>query len=552
MSTGAASGAARRRPRRRQDLHDARRGPAPARRRPRRRRRASSRPTAARPRRRWSTASRSFRAAPSSTAAWASTRWTSTRCSPASPRSPSSTSSPTRTRPARAHAKRWQDVDELLDAGIDVISTVNIQHIESLNDVVLQITGVPQRETIPDAVLRAADQIEVVDLAPQALRDRLASGLVYPAERIDAALSNYFRLGNLTALRELALLWLADEVDTALKTYRAEHGIDRKWEARERVVVALTGGPEGETLLRRGARIASRASGGELFAVHVTHPDGLRARHPGRSRQPAHARRAARRHLPPGRRRGHPAGARRVRAGGGCHAARHRRQPSHHGSRRRSPGRASARPSSASRATSTCTSSPTRRRAQRFSLPKLGGALSRRRLIAGFVVALIAGPAAQLAARDLPHRGRRSRATCSRTSCSSSSSPSIGGIWPGAVRRGAVGALARLPLRRAAVHVTIADPLHLLALVLYVVIAAARELRRRPGRAPYARGAAGRRRVAAARDARRQRAAGRGRAAGAGHAHPRGVRPHAACACSSTANHASPTANPPATTARRT
>ena len=106
-------------------------------------------------------------------------------------------------------------------------------------------------------------------------------GLVYPAERIDAALSNYFRLGNLTALRELALLWLADEVDSALKAYRAEHGIDRKWEARERVVVALTGGPEGETLLRRGARIASRSSGGELIAVHVTNPDGMRARHPG-------------------------------------------------------------------------------------------------------------------------------------------------------------------------------------------------------------------------------------------------------------------------------
>lgn len=183
--------------------------------------------------------------------------------------------------PGSRHPKRWQDVEDLLAAGIDVISTVNTQHIESLGDVVLQITGVPQRETIPDSVLRSADQIEVTDLAPQALRDRLASGLVYPAERIDAALSNYFRLGNLTALRELALLWLADEVDTALKAYRAEHGIRGTWEARERVVVALTGGPEGETLLRRGARIASRSSGGELMAVHVTSPDGLQARHPG-------------------------------------------------------------------------------------------------------------------------------------------------------------------------------------------------------------------------------------------------------------------------------
>jgi two-component system, OmpR family, sensor histidine kinase KdpD len=178
------------------------------------------------------------------------------------------------------HVKRWQDVDDLLDAGIDVISTVNTQQIESLGDVVSEITGMPQGETVPDAVLRAAEQIEVVDLAPQVLRDRLATGLVYPAERIDAALSNYFRLGNLTALRELALLWLADEVDHALKTYRAEHGITGRWEARERVVVALPGGPEGETLLRRGARITARSSGGELLAVHVTDPDGLRTRHP--------------------------------------------------------------------------------------------------------------------------------------------------------------------------------------------------------------------------------------------------------------------------------
>lgn len=130
-------------------------------------------------------------------------------------------------------------------------------------------------------MLRRASQVEVVDLAPQALRDRLSSGKVYPAERIDAALSNYFRLGNLTALRELALLWVADEVDHALADYRSEHGIDSRWEARERVVVALTGGREGETLLRRGARIAVRAGGGELLAVHVTTEDGLRSPHPG-------------------------------------------------------------------------------------------------------------------------------------------------------------------------------------------------------------------------------------------------------------------------------
>lgn len=183
--------------------------------------------------------------------------------------------------PGGRHDKRWQDVEALLAAGIDVVSTVNVQHMQSLGDVVHEITGTVQRETVPDAVVRAADQIEVVDLSPQALRERLSEGLVYPAARIDAALSNYFRLGNLTALREIALLWLADEVDDALKRYRAEHGIEHRWEARERVLVALTGGPEGETLLRRGARIAARSSGGELAAVHVTTNDGLRERHPG-------------------------------------------------------------------------------------------------------------------------------------------------------------------------------------------------------------------------------------------------------------------------------
>jgi two-component system sensor histidine kinase KdpD len=182
--------------------------------------------------------------------------------------------------PGSAHPKRWEDVQQILDAGINVISTVNIQHIESLNDVVQSITGVVQRETIPDSVLRAADQIEVVDLAPEALRTRLSSGKIYPAGTIDAALSNYFRLGNLTALRELALLWLADEVDVALQAYRNEHGITGRWEARERVVVALPGDTEGETLIRRGARIAARSSGGQLLAVHVASSDGLAEANP--------------------------------------------------------------------------------------------------------------------------------------------------------------------------------------------------------------------------------------------------------------------------------
>ncbi|SEL49379.1 sensor histidine kinase [Nonomuraea pusilla] len=177
--------------------------------------------------------------------------------------------------PGSRNVKRWQDIDEILDAGIDVISTVNIQHLESVNDVVQEITGVPQRETVPDEVVRRADQIELVDMSPEALRRRMAHGNVYAPEKVSAALSNYFRVGNLTALRELALLWVAGRVDDQLDRYRADHGIATTWETRERVVVALTGGPEGDTLVRRAARIAARSKGADLLAVHVTSADGL-------------------------------------------------------------------------------------------------------------------------------------------------------------------------------------------------------------------------------------------------------------------------------------
>ena len=166
------------------------------------------------------------------------------------------------------------DVEEILDAGITVISTVNIQHLESLNDVVTQITGIEQQEKVPDEVVRAANQIELVDITPEALRRRLSHGNVYAPERIDAAMSNYFRQGNLNALRELALLWLADQVDAALVKYRADKNITDTWEARERVVVAVTGGPESETLVRRAFRIASKSSA-ELMVLHVVRGDGL-------------------------------------------------------------------------------------------------------------------------------------------------------------------------------------------------------------------------------------------------------------------------------------
>lgn len=182
--------------------------------------------------------------------------------------------------PGSRHGKRWQDVEELLEAGIDVISTVNIQHLESLGDVVESITGVRQRETVPDEIVRRADQIELVDMSPQAIRRRMAHGNIYQPDKVDAALSNYFRPGNLTALRELALLWVADRVDEYLQEYRAEHSIRSTWQARERIVVGLTGGPEGRTLIRRAARMAAKGSGSEVLAVYIARSDGLTSASP--------------------------------------------------------------------------------------------------------------------------------------------------------------------------------------------------------------------------------------------------------------------------------
>ena len=143
-----------------------------------------------------------------------------------------------------------------------MISAVNIQHLESLNDVVEKITGVPQRETVPDAIVRAADQVEMVDMTPEALRRRMAHGNIYPPEKIDAALTNYFRTGNLSALRELALLWLADKVDEGLQRYRTEHKITglvggqgagggRAHRRSRRQDADQAGGPDRRALVRR-------------------------------------------------------------------------------------------------------------------------------------------------------------------------------------------------------------------------------------------------------------------------------------------------------------
>ncbi|MGW5259136.1 DUF4118 domain-containing protein [Streptomyces sp. NPDC004012] len=182
--------------------------------------------------------------------------------------------------PGSRNTKRWQDVEELLAAGIDVISTVNIQHLESLGDVVESITGIRQQETVPDEVVRRADQIELVDMSPQALRRRMAHGNIYKPDKVDAALANYFRPGNLTALRELALLWVADRVDEYLNEYRSEHRVSAIWGSRERIVVGLTGGPEGRTLIRRAARLAEKGAGGEVLAVYISRSDGLTSASP--------------------------------------------------------------------------------------------------------------------------------------------------------------------------------------------------------------------------------------------------------------------------------
>jgi two-component system sensor histidine kinase KdpD len=369
--------------------------------------------------------------------------------------------------PGSVNEKRWQDVEALLEAGIDVMSTVNVQHIESLRDVVEQITGALQRETVPDAVLRTADQIEVIDLAPQSLRDRLAEGHVYPASRIDAALSNYFRLGNLTALREIALLWLADEVDTALKAYRVEKGIDSKWEARERVVVALTGGLEGETLIRRGARIAARSAGGELIAVHVVSQDGLSEHHPGAL--------AAQRALA-------------EKLGGGYHQVvgddipralvefakgLNATQLVIGVSRRSRLSAAFTGPGTAAtviRESGVIDVHIVNHAAAggRFALPRLGGALTMKRRIAGALVALLAGPLVTLVLFV-------SRSVDSITADVLGFQllvvlvALIGGIWPALFAAILSGLTLDIFFVQPLFSITITNPVHLLALVLYVL-----------------------------------------------------------------------------------
>jgi two-component system sensor histidine kinase KdpD len=176
--------------------------------------------------------------------------------------------------PGTRHEKRWQSVEEILDAGIGVISTVNVQHFESLNDTISQITGVHVRETVPDRILDEADEVVLVDITPEALINRLKRGVIYDAGKVPKALANFFRKGNLVALRELALRRTAEEVDEDLEEFLVEHDVDKTWGAAERVLVTVTPRVVGAKLVRRGYRLARRMNG--RFWVMYVRPPGVR------------------------------------------------------------------------------------------------------------------------------------------------------------------------------------------------------------------------------------------------------------------------------------
>jgi two-component system sensor histidine kinase KdpD len=168
--------------------------------------------------------------------------------------------------------KRWQDVLEILDAGIDVITTVNIQHLESIADAVERMTGVAVRERVPDWVIRKANQIELVDSSPESLRRRMLHGNVYPKEKVSKALTHFFRTENLVALRELALRFVADATEKELLDHLRRYEVSSVWETTERILVGATGAPGTDAILRRAARMAARVHA-DLYVVHVTGGD---------------------------------------------------------------------------------------------------------------------------------------------------------------------------------------------------------------------------------------------------------------------------------------
>ena len=186
--------------------------------------------------------------------------------------------------PPPRHPKRWQDIEELLDAGIDVWTTVNIQHLESLNDVVAQITGVRQRETLPDRIFEQADEVELIDLPPDDLIARLKAGKVYVPEEVASAIDRFFRKPNLMALRELALRRVADRVDAAVRAARGPVPGSRPWLARDRILVAIGPDSQSEQLVRAGKRLAD-ALDADWSAVYVETPDLLKLSEAERNRR---------------------------------------------------------------------------------------------------------------------------------------------------------------------------------------------------------------------------------------------------------------------------
>jgi two-component system sensor histidine kinase KdpD len=170
--------------------------------------------------------------------------------------------------PGSKHRKRYEDVLELLDAKIDVLSTVNIQHIESIAPTVQSITGVKVRETVPDWVLQMAEETVMVDLTPEALQNRMKRGDVYNIGKVEQSLKNFFRRGNLIALRELALRQVAEQVDRSLETYMVEKDIRGSWPVRERIAVCISENPRAQYLVARAARMARRMDA-DLYALHV-------------------------------------------------------------------------------------------------------------------------------------------------------------------------------------------------------------------------------------------------------------------------------------------
>ena len=170
--------------------------------------------------------------------------------------------------PGSKHRKRYEDIQDLLAAKIDVVSTLNIQHIESIAPIVRSITGITVRETVPDWVPLTATETVMVDLTPEALHNRMKRGDVYASEKVERSLKNFFRRGNLIALRELALRQVAEQVDRSLETYMEDEDIRKNWGVRERMAVCLSGNPAGQYLVARGARMARRMDA-ELYVVHV-------------------------------------------------------------------------------------------------------------------------------------------------------------------------------------------------------------------------------------------------------------------------------------------